>query len=172
MSYPSSPISFSSSPARRMNTPSPIQDEKNCLLREISALKRKVELKEEVIQELNRTIMKRDFTSNPYLYVQKLKKEALASSMDRTGQKVRRFFEKSNDCFDGMVLINDSIESAIRDRFTKIESIYLTILQLTQIHCDPKFQKSPREYLTQWQQEHPEENLTHTKITDILNESE
>jgi hypothetical protein len=172
MSYPSSPISFSSSPARRMNTPSPTQDEKNCLLREINALKRKVEQREEVIQELNRTINREAFTSNPYEYVLKLKKESLTSSMDRIGQKVRSFFEKHKGFFNGTALIENSIENAIRERFTKIENMAQTILKLTKISCDPAFQKSPREYLTQWQKEHAQEVLINEKITEILNDSE
>lgn len=173
MSYPpSSPTRFSTSPAWRMTTPSPIQDEKNCLSRELNALRKKIEFKEEIIQELNRTILRTEFQANPHLYVQKLKKEALTSSMDRVGQKVRRFFGKPEEFFNGSQLIENSVESAIRKSFAKIETLTQTHLKLTKISCDPDFQKAPRKYLINWQAAHPEEEQVNAKITEVLNDAE
>lgn len=164
MSTPSSLLSFSTSPARRMTTPSPVHDEKHNLDTEIGKLKKKAEHKEEVILELNKTILLEDFQNQPYYFVQKLIKQSLSSSMDRIGQDVRRFFAKNEFFDEEKKLIEGSIEAAIRIRIEKMENLCQTILKLTKIRCDPNFQKDPKGYLTSY----PEEDQLHERLQEIL----
>lgn len=142
-------------------------DEKSSLEKEIRDLKRKVDLKEDVVRELNKTLFHQRFQQNPESYVRSLTKDSLASSMDLIGQRVRRFFQKNSSITNDPSLI----ENAIKNRFKKIRSLHQIILQLKEIELDPQFQKAPRPYLENWQKTQPESTKVKEIITTILNET-